>query len=317
MSPEVWDGSPRWTTPTRPGSTEAVEPELAAARSGDRARAEQLVASGDGKRLFDEVRARTGRRRGDRRRAARATQRADALLRRLSFLLAFTIVAFLATVLLGAGAFSRTCCARSPSSAAAAGRWPAASSSTRCSAPGRGRSPRWGRTSTRCGDTCSTSSTRPAAPPRRWCSASPPSARCSRRSPSCRRSATASRSAPRSSRPRACSPATSSTSSTSATAGSRSSSATCPGTGRRRRSSGLRLKSALSAMLRQAAVPDVLAAVRDGLVGESELFATVFVAVIDTAARPAATSTPATRRRCWCDGGPSSSSRPVRWSAAC
>ena len=47
---------------------------------------------------------------------------------------------------------------------------------------------------------------------------------------------------------------------------------------------GLRLKSALSAMLRQSAAPDVLAAVRAGLGGESELFATVFVAVVDTAA---------------------------------
>jgi sigma-B regulation protein RsbU (phosphoserine phosphatase) len=45
---------------------------------------------------------------------------------------------------------------------------------------------------------------------------------------------------------------------------------------------GLRLKSALSAMLRTAPVDEVLAAVRDGLAGDAELFATIFVAVIDT-----------------------------------
>lgn len=87
---------------------EAAEPELAAARSGDRARAEQLVASGDGKRLFDEVRA--AHEAADRAIAveqADANRRADALLRRLSLLLGFTIVVFLATVLLGAGAFNR------------------------------------------------------------------------------------------------------------------------------------------------------------------------------------------------------------------
>ena len=81
---------------------EAAEPELAAARSGDRARAVQLVASGEGKRLFDEVR--TAHSAADRAidvEQADANRRADALLRRLSLLLGFTIVVFLTTVLRG------------------------------------------------------------------------------------------------------------------------------------------------------------------------------------------------------------------------
>lgn len=86
----------------------AAEPELAAARSGDRSRAEELVVSGDGRRLFDQVRA--AHESADEAIAAEqhdATQRADSLLRRLSWLLGFTIVAFLTTTLVGAGAFSR------------------------------------------------------------------------------------------------------------------------------------------------------------------------------------------------------------------
>ncbi|MDF1603504.1 SpoIIE family protein phosphatase [Nocardioides sp. YIM 152315] len=86
----------------------AAEPELAAARSGDREGAVELVGSGDGRRLFDQVRA--AHERADE--AVRAEQddasrRADSLLRRLSVLLALTVVAFLATILAGAGAFSR------------------------------------------------------------------------------------------------------------------------------------------------------------------------------------------------------------------
>jgi len=87
---------------------QAAEPELDAARNGDRTRAEELVASGDGKRLFDQVR--SAHQKADEAIAAEqsaAAERADSLLRRLSLLLAFTIVAFLATVLLGAGAFNR------------------------------------------------------------------------------------------------------------------------------------------------------------------------------------------------------------------
>ena len=46
---------------------------------------------------------------------------------------------------------------------------------------------------------------------------------------------------------------------------------------------GLRLKSALSTMLRHAAVPDVLAAIRDSLADDPELFASMFIAVVDSA----------------------------------
>ena len=46
---------------------------------------------------------------------------------------------------------------------------------------------------------------------------------------------------------------------------------------------GLRIKSALSAMLLHAEVPDALAAVRDSLAGDPELFATIFIGVVDRA----------------------------------
>jgi CHASE3 domain sensor protein len=87
---------------------DTVQPELAAARRGDLAGAERLVATGDGRRHFDQVR--VAHSAADRAIAAEqldASQRADTLLRRLSLLLAFTVVAFVATVLLGASAFNR------------------------------------------------------------------------------------------------------------------------------------------------------------------------------------------------------------------
>jgi sigma-B regulation protein RsbU (phosphoserine phosphatase) len=88
--------------------TRAAEPELAAARGGDRERAVALVASGEGRQLFDQVRA--AHEEADQAIRAEqddATRRADALLRRLSVLLALTVIAFLATTLAAADAFSR------------------------------------------------------------------------------------------------------------------------------------------------------------------------------------------------------------------
>ncbi len=89
--------------------SESAEPELAAVRDGNRAEAARLVATGQGKALFDAVRA--AHTKVDDQIAAEqlaATQRADSLLRRLSWLLALTIVAFLGTTLLATVAFSRT-----------------------------------------------------------------------------------------------------------------------------------------------------------------------------------------------------------------
>jgi sigma-B regulation protein RsbU (phosphoserine phosphatase) len=108
VSTEVWQRLSAMDAAHQEWLEQAAEPELDAARNGGRTRAEELVASGDGKRLFDQVRA--AHQSADEaigEEQAAATQRADSLLRRLSLLLAFTIVAFLATVLLGAGAFSR------------------------------------------------------------------------------------------------------------------------------------------------------------------------------------------------------------------
>lgn len=87
---------------------EAAEPELAAARGGDRERAIRLVGSGEGRQLFDQVRA--AHEQADAAVLAEqdeATERADSLLRRLSLLLGFTVLAFLAMTLAAAGAFSR------------------------------------------------------------------------------------------------------------------------------------------------------------------------------------------------------------------
>ncbi|HEU5037395.1 MAG TPA: SpoIIE family protein phosphatase [Nocardioides sp.] len=88
---------------------EVAERELAAVRAGDRGEAIELVASGEGKRLFDGVR--TAERAADEAIAAEqldATQRADGLLRRLSILLAVTVALFLGAALLAAYGFRRT-----------------------------------------------------------------------------------------------------------------------------------------------------------------------------------------------------------------
>jgi sigma-B regulation protein RsbU (phosphoserine phosphatase) len=46
---------------------------------------------------------------------------------------------------------------------------------------------------------------------------------------------------------------------------------------------GLRLKTALAAILGQAPLDEVLPRIRDGLVGEGEMFATAFVGIVDLA----------------------------------
>jgi sigma-B regulation protein RsbU (phosphoserine phosphatase) len=88
--------------------TGAAEPELAAVRRGDRELAIALVASGEGRQLFDRVRAAHDRAdQAIRAEQDDATRRVDMLLRRMSALLAVTVFAFLATTLAGAWAFSR------------------------------------------------------------------------------------------------------------------------------------------------------------------------------------------------------------------
>lgn len=88
--------------------TEAAAPELEAAEAGDRRDAARLVATGEGKRLFDRVRtAQAAADAGVADAQDAATERADRLRDRLSVLLALTVVSFLVTTLLGAFAFSR------------------------------------------------------------------------------------------------------------------------------------------------------------------------------------------------------------------
>ena len=108
MSPTVREHIAAMDRAYRAWLTGAAEPELAAARNGERERAVALVASGEGRQLFDQVRA--AHEEADqaiRAEQDEATRRVDTLLRRLSLLLALTVVAFLATTLVGAGAFSR------------------------------------------------------------------------------------------------------------------------------------------------------------------------------------------------------------------
>lgn len=98
---EMEEAHARW-------QAEAAEPELRAASSGDRAGADRLVATGDGKRLFDRVRALQAQ--ADAAVAGaqqEATARADRLLDRLSVLLVVTVASFLATTLVGAAGFTR------------------------------------------------------------------------------------------------------------------------------------------------------------------------------------------------------------------
>jgi CHASE3 domain sensor protein len=109
VSPEVRAELTTMTDAHQAWLTRTVEPELAAARRGDRDRATALVASGRGKELFDRVRAaQTAADSAIAHEQLVATQRADDLLRRLSILLVLTVVAFLSTTLLATAAFSRT-----------------------------------------------------------------------------------------------------------------------------------------------------------------------------------------------------------------
>lgn len=86
----------------------AAAPELAAAEAGDRQEAARLVATGAGRRLFDEVRAAQAAADVDIAAAQEAaTARANQLLDRLGWLLAVTVLSFVATAVLGATAFSR------------------------------------------------------------------------------------------------------------------------------------------------------------------------------------------------------------------
>lgn len=86
----------------------AAEPELAAAMAGDRREAARLVASGNGKDLFDRVRQQQATADAEVAVAQEeATRRADRLLDRLSVLLVVTVLSLLATTLLGAVGFSR------------------------------------------------------------------------------------------------------------------------------------------------------------------------------------------------------------------
>jgi CHASE3 domain sensor protein len=108
VSPEVRAELTTMTDAHQAWLTRTVEPELAAARRGDRDRATALVASGRGKELFDRVRAaQTAADSAIAHEQLVATQRADDLLRRLSILLGITVVAFLSTTLLATAAFSR------------------------------------------------------------------------------------------------------------------------------------------------------------------------------------------------------------------
>jgi sigma-B regulation protein RsbU (phosphoserine phosphatase) len=262
----------------------AAEPELDAARGGDRTRAEELVASGDGKRLFDRVR--TAHQAADEAIAdeqSAAADRADSLLRRLSLLLAFTIVAFLATVLLGAGAFTRKVLL--PLAELGRSSRAVASGELRHAVVGSGP-----REVTEVGEDVDTMR-------RHLLDELDATRRASEAlvlgQPAVRALQSALSQLP---------PAVD-----GFEVGAEIESAEgvlagdfldivhlgdgrvvvvlgdVSGHGPEAAVVGLRLKSALSAMLHTADVPTVLSAVRDGLVGESELFATIFVAVIEPA----------------------------------
>lgn len=284
VSPQVWDRIVAMDEAHQAWLEQAVEPELAAARGDDRERAQQLVATGKGKQLFDDVR--TAHRAADDAVAAAqldANQRADALLRRLSYLLAFTIVAFVATVLLGVAAFSRTVLR------------PLAElgGSSRAVAGGdlqqvvRTAGPREVAEVAQDVDTMRRHLLDELDATRRASEAlvlGQPAVQALQ--------SALSELAPVGT---AVEVAAQIESAEGVLAGDFLDIVDLgdgriavvlgdvSGHGHESAVVGLRLKSALSVMLRQASVPDVLAAVRDGLV-ESELFATVFVAVVDTAA---------------------------------
>ncbi|MFC6045830.1 PP2C family protein-serine/threonine phosphatase [Nocardioides hankookensis] len=274
---EMDDAHQRWLD-------EAAEPELAAERRGDRSRAEELVASGDGKRLFDRVR--TAYQAADQALAAEqdaANQRADVLLRRLSYLLGFTVVTFLATVLLGTGAFNR----RVLRPLAELGRSSRAVASGDLQHVVRGAGPR---EVSEVGEDVDTMR-------RHLLDELDASRRASEALVLGQPAVQALQSALSELAPvgAGVEVAAQIESAEGVLAGDfidivdlgddrvAMVLGDVSGHGHESAVVGLRLKSALSAMLRQAPVPDVLAAVRDGLV-DSELFATVFVAVLDTAA---------------------------------
>lgn len=107
--PEIRDAVDAMVAAHRRWQQVAADPELAAARAGNREEAARLVALGTGRVLFDQVRAAEAE--ADARVAAAqgaATARADRLLDRLSVLLVVTVVSFLATTVLGAVGFTRT-----------------------------------------------------------------------------------------------------------------------------------------------------------------------------------------------------------------
>jgi CHASE3 domain sensor protein len=263
----------------------AVEPELAAARSGDRSAAEELVASGDGKRLFDRVR--TAHQAADDAIAAEqldAVRRADSLLRRLSLLLGFTILVFLATVLIGAGAFTRTVLRP----LAELGRSSRAVASGELQQPVRAAGPR---EVSEVGEDVDTMR-------RHLLDELDASRRASEALVLGQPAVQALQAALSELLPVG----------PGLDVGVQIESAEgvlagdfvdlvdlgdgrvavvlgdVSGHGHASAVVGLQLKSALAAMLRHASLPDVLSALRDGLAGESELFATAFVGVVDTAA---------------------------------
>ncbi len=285
VSTDVWGRLAAMDEAHQDWLEQAAEPELDAARSGDRTRAEELVASGDGKRLFDQVR--SAHQAADEAIAAEqgaAADRADSLLRRLSLLLAFTIVAFLATVLAGAGAFNR----KVLQPLAELGRSSRAVASGELQHAVVGGGPR---EVTEVGEDVDTMR-------RHLLDELDATRRASEALVLGQPAVRALQSALSQLPPVAdgLEVAAQIESAEGVLAGDFLDIVDLgdgrvvvvlgdvSGHGPEAAVVGLRLKSALSAMLRTAPVPTVLAAVRDGLVGESELFATIFVAVIEPAA---------------------------------
>jgi serine phosphatase RsbU (regulator of sigma subunit)/CHASE3 domain sensor protein len=285
VSTEVWQRLSAMDAAHQEWLEQAVEPELTAARNGDRPRAEELVASGDGKRLFDQVRsAHQGADEAIVAEQDAATKRADSLLRRLSLLLAFTIVAFLATVLLGAGAFNR----KVLRPLAELGRSSRAAASGELRHAVRSGGPR---EVAEVGEDVDTMR-------RHLLDELDATRRASEAlvlgQPAVRALQTALSQLPPV--PPGLEVSAQIESAEGVLAGDFLDIVDLgdgrvvvvlgdvSGHGPEAAVVGLRLKSALSSMLRTASVGDVLAAVRDGLVGEAELFATVFVAVVDTSA---------------------------------
>jgi len=284
VSPAVRDQIAAMDSAYRAWLAEAAEPELAAAQGGDRKRAIELVASGEGRRLFDQVRA--AHEEADQAIRAEqddATRRVDSLLRRMSVLLALTVFAFVATTLVGAGAFSRAVLRP----LAELGR------SSRAVARGKLRHPVQGsgpREVTEVGDDIDTMR-------RHLLDELDASRRASEAlvlgQPAVQAlQAALSRLSPPGPGLDVAAQIESAegvlagdfldivdlgAGRTALVLGDVS------GHGHEAAVVGLRLKSALAAMLRHADVPQALAAVRDGMAGEPELFASMFVAVVDHA----------------------------------